>query len=74
MQSILLTFTQSFGLDLAQNNLLYLDPGSGSILLQILIASGLGAIFVLRSSWGKIKSFFQRSSSINEIDQDAQDE
>ena len=74
MQSILLTVTQSFGLDLSQNNLLYLDPGSGSILLQILIASGLGAIFVLRSSWGKIKSFFQRSSSINENDQDAQDE
>ena len=74
MQSIFLTVTHSFGLDLAQNSLLYLDPGSGSILLQILIASGLGAIFVLRSSWGKIKSFFQRSSSINEIDQDEQDE
>ncbi len=36
----------------------YLDPGSGSILIQLLIAGLLGAGFVLRSSWGKIKAFF----------------
>jgi hypothetical protein len=38
----------------------YLDPGSGSILLQLLIAGILGAILVLRSSWGKVKTFFTR--------------
>jgi hypothetical protein len=38
----------------------YLDPGSGSFLLQLLLATLLGALFLLRSSWGKIKSFFSR--------------
>ena len=35
----------------------YLDPGSGSFLLQILLAALLGGLFVLRSYWGKLKSF-----------------
>jgi hypothetical protein len=38
----------------------YLDPGSGSILLQLLIAGILGAFLVLRSSWGKVKAFLSR--------------
>lgn len=40
----------------------YLDPGSGSILLQLLIAGALGALVVLRTSWGRIKGFFQRNA------------
>ena len=39
---------------------LYLDPGSGSFLIQLIIASALGAALVLRTSWGRIKSFFKR--------------
>jgi hypothetical protein len=45
-----------------KNNLAYLDPGSGSILIQLLIAGLLGAGFILRSSWGKIKTFFRRDT------------
>ncbi len=41
----------------------YLDPGSGSFLLQLIVASLLGALFVLRTSWGRIKAFFQGRSS-----------
>ena len=36
----------------------YLDPGSGSILIQLLIAGALGAGFLLRNSWGKVKALF----------------
>jgi hypothetical protein len=36
----------------------YLDPGSGSIIVQILIAALLGIGLALRSSWGKIKRLF----------------
>jgi len=36
----------------------YLDPGSGSILLQILIASLLGVGLALRASWGRIRRLF----------------
>ena len=37
----------------------YLDPGSGSYLLQLLLAGLLGSLFVVKSSWGKIKGFFR---------------
>ena len=36
----------------------YLDPGSGSYLLQLLIASALGAAFAVRLYWTRIKAFF----------------
>lgn len=37
----------------------YLDPGSGSFILQLVIASLLGIIFVMRRYWGKISVFFR---------------
>ncbi len=42
--------------------LAYLDPGSGSYLLQLLIAALLGGLFAIRMYWGRIKSFFRRGS------------
>ena len=36
----------------------YLDPGSGSFIIQIVIASLLGLGIVLRASWGRIKGLF----------------
>jgi hypothetical protein len=36
----------------------YLDPGSGSFLIQLLIATALGLGIALRASWGKIKTLF----------------
>lgn len=41
----------------------YLDPGSGSFLLQILIASLLGVTFAIKTFWRNIKSFVSRSFS-----------
>ena len=38
---------------------LYLDPGSGSMLLQLLLATILGAGVILRTQWSKIKSLFK---------------
>ena len=52
----------------------YLDPGSGSFLIQLIIASLLGAAFVLRTSWSKIKSFFKRTPDGVEDELEAQDE
>ena len=48
----------------------YLDPGSGSILLQILLAAILGAGVLLRSQWGKIKSLFGRKDASKEDEDD----
>jgi hypothetical protein len=38
----------------------YLDPGSGSFILQLLVASILGGLVALRMSWAKIKARFSR--------------
>jgi hypothetical protein len=40
-----------------RSQLSYLDPGSGSYLLQLLIAGLLGALFVLRGYLGRVKDF-----------------
>ncbi len=36
----------------------YLDPGSGSYLLQIIIAGLVGGLFTIKTFWFQIKSFF----------------
>jgi hypothetical protein len=40
--------------------LLYLDPGTGSFLLQILIAAGMSVLFVIGLFRKKIGEFFSR--------------
>lgn len=39
---------------------LYIDPGSGSYLVQVIIAAILGALFYFKNLWFKIRSFFVR--------------
>ena len=36
----------------------YLDPGSGSFILQLLIASLVGGAFLLKTYWRRINGFF----------------
>ena len=38
----------------------YLDPGSGSLLLQFLLASLVGALFLIRKFWRLILTFLRR--------------
>jgi len=40
--------------------LLYIDPGSGSYLVQMIIAGILGALFYFKSLWFRVRSFFTR--------------
>jgi hypothetical protein len=53
-------------LDHASGGLVYLDPGSGSILLQMLLAALLGLGVAVRLFWGRIKTIFTRKSSTSE--------
>jgi hypothetical protein len=39
----------------------YLDPGTGSMILQGLIGGIAGGMFALRLYWGKLKSRFKRA-------------
>jgi hypothetical protein len=42
---------------------LYLDPGSGSFLLQMLIAGAMGAALAVKIYWRKIVSLFKKDTS-----------
>ena len=49
---------------------LYLDPGSGSVLLQLLLAAVLGIGVVLRTQWSKIKTLFGAKDTSQEDEDD----
>ena len=40
----------------------YLDPGTGSILLQMLIGGVVGGFFVLKMQWARVKSWLSSKS------------
>ena len=48
----------------------YLDPGSGSFLIQMLIAALLGIGVALRASWSKIKGRFGVKPKTDDEDDD----
>lgn len=43
--------------------LLYVDPGSGSLLFQLLISGLVGFIAFVKIYWNKIKSFFSKNKT-----------
>ena len=51
----------------------YLDPGSGSFLIQLAIAALLGLGVAIRASWGTIKKWFGIKSKPEEDDDDTED-
>jgi hypothetical protein len=46
-----------------RSSLAYLDPGSGSFLIQLVIAGALGAALAIRMSWNRIKGIFRRKEA-----------
>ena len=49
----------------------YLDPGSGSFIIQIAIAAALGLAVAIRASWGSIKKYFGAKQKPEEEDDDS---
>lgn len=47
----------------------YLDPGSGSFILQLVIASAVGLLFVLRGYWSRFLDIFRGSSGSMDEDE-----
>lgn len=43
--------------------LAYLDPGTGSLILQAVIGIGAGIAFFTRSYWHKLKGLFSKKES-----------
>ncbi len=47
----------------AQEAHAYLDPGSGSFILQLILAALFAVLLSVKIFWGKIKAFFTRHFS-----------
>lgn len=41
----------------------YLDPGTGSYLIQIFVGGGLSIIFILKQYWSQIVTFIKKLKS-----------
>jgi hypothetical protein len=52
----------------------YLDPGSGSMLIQLLLAALLGAGVLLRTQWNKLKALFGHKPAESEDEDENDDE
>jgi hypothetical protein len=49
--------------------LLYIDPGSGSYLVQMIIAGVLAGLFYFKNLWIRVKSFFGKIFSKGQKDE-----
>jgi hypothetical protein len=45
----------------AKDSEAYIDPGSGSYVLQLLVASFFAVIFTVKMFWRNIKAFFSKT-------------
>ncbi len=48
--------------------LMYLDPGSGSFIIQMLLAGLLGAAVAVRIYWKKIVAFFNKKKDGGDLE------
>ena len=46
----------------------YIDPGTGSFVLQALVAAAMGTLIAVKIYWARIKSFFSRQDSSDSTD------
>lgn len=56
------------------NGDLYLDPGSGSYILQLLLAALLGGAFALKIFWKRIVAFFNKSKGVSSMAVEEEDQ
>lgn len=53
---------------------LYLDPGTGSFLLQLLAGVLVGGLLAVKIYWRKLVSFFKKTPPVEEIEPGADDD
>lgn len=59
MKTILFIVTLIFTVIFAQDATAYLDPGSGSYMLQILLGTLVAGFFAIKQYWHRLKYFFK---------------
>tara|TARA_B110000902_G_scaffold240354_1_gene289778 strand:- start:3672 stop:3917 length:246 start_codon:yes stop_codon:yes gene_type:complete len=50
----------------------YLDPGSGSFIIQMIIAGVLGGFYALKLYWQRLVGFFKGPNGVDEDDDGAE--
>ncbi len=53
---------------------LYLDPGSGSFLIQLLIAGAAGIAIAIGASWTRVKRLFKKNKGESAPEENDDDE
>lgn len=51
----------------------YLDPGTGSMILQALVAGFLGLAVMIRTYWHKVRTFFKPDPPVEESEGHSQE-
>jgi hypothetical protein len=54
--------------------LLYLDPGSGSFLIQLLIAAIAGLSIAIGANWSKLKRLLRKKKNKAEMEEEDNDD
>lgn len=49
----------------------YLDPGSGSFIIQLMFGAIIGGLVVLRAYWSRIRAHFNKSDQETTADDEA---
>ncbi len=47
----------------------YIDAGTGSYILQALVAGFFGGLFIFKQYYARIKNYFSKSNSDDELDE-----
>jgi hypothetical protein len=72
--SDLLAVLMQFFTSEAPKGAVYLDPGSGSFIIQILVAAAVGVGFFFRSYWAKLINKIRGIEETEDEEEDAEDE
>ena len=62
VDKFIFVFIFVLALDLANPALAYLDPGTGSMILQLLLGGIAGALVVGKLYWQRVRDFFRKES------------
>jgi hypothetical protein len=57
-----------------RNSEAYIDPGSGSYVLQLIVASFFAIVFTLKVFWRNIKAFFSGAAGKKQTDTTSSDQ
>lgn len=45
---------------------MYIDPGSGSFIIQVVVGALLGASVAIKMYWARLKAFFRRKDDADD--------